>query len=223
MGERVLNKWVVVLALLVTLLLWLLALGVADDGVVLAGNLNQTIPTLTPSGVPTDPPTEEPTVPPPTRPPGEPSDTAAPVPTGSPSPVLTSLPTGTAVPATATDASTATAAPEATSTPPVGSGTPLPTEPATLTPTPPAASSAALTSVAPSASPTSGAPPSGQEGGTQEPTPLKPIVRRTPSPVASSTAREGTTFFNTSCLWLGAGLLLIVVGIVLLVRWRRSG
>jgi hypothetical protein len=29
-------------------------------------------------------------------------------------------------------------------------------------------------------------------------------------------------FFNASCLWLGAGLLLIVAGIVLLVRWRRA-
>jgi hypothetical protein len=32
----------------------------------------------------------------------------------------------------------------------------------------------------------------------------------------------GTSLLNTSCLWLGAGLLLIIAGVVLLVRWRHS-
>jgi hypothetical protein len=221
MAEGALNKWVLVFVLLVTLLFRLLAWGVAEDEIVYAGHLNQTIPTLTPSGVPTTAPTEGPTALPPTRPPGEPSDTAVPVPTASSS-VPTSQPTGTAAPATATDARTATAAPETTSTPPAGSETPLPTESATLTPTPPRTGSPTLAPVVPGSSPTSEALPSELEEATQETTPLVPISRQTPSPVVAPTASVGTGLLDTSCLWLGAGLLLIIAGIVLLVRWRRS-
>jgi hypothetical protein len=222
MAKGALNKWVLVFVLLVTLLFRLLAWGVAEDEIVHAGHRNQTIPTLTPSGVPTLEPTEGPTAPPLTRPPGEPSDTAVPVPTATPSPVPTSQPTGTAAPATATDAGTATEAPEATATPSAGSETPLPTELATFTAMPTLTGSPTLTLGAPSSSPTAEALPDEPAESTQEATPLVLPSGRTPSPVVSSTALVGSGLLNTSCLWLGAGLLLIIAGIVVLLRWRRS-
>ena len=67
MREGVINCRVVGFALLATLTIWLAAWGAAGGEAAQAGYLNQTIPTITPTGATSTPTASEPTAPPPTR------------------------------------------------------------------------------------------------------------------------------------------------------------
>lgn len=231
MNEGTIHKGVLVFALLGTLLVRLLAWGGTGDGTARAGHPNQTIPTPTPSGQPVTSPTIAPTKPGPTHEvtqlPTRPPDTPTLALTPSPSSTLTGRPTdGTA---TATIRATATQPVSSTPTPTRQSGTPLPTptavpsdaESATPAPRPPAES---LTSLPGEPSPTPAllATQEPPMVGTVTPASSGPVQTWTPTATLSSTSGVAATLFNSSCLWLVVGLLLIGGGLVILVRWWHS-
>lgn len=226
MVDKPANMRVWVFAVLGMLLVRLLALGTAGADTARAGYLNQTIPTMTPTGPAATPPTTEPpepsptrllTQPPPTqepsRPPPEPSDTA--------------LPTATAWP---------------TPTGQEGSGTPTPTtestvdEPSSPTPVIPASTETTLPGRTPVRTTSPGEPTSHRA---PLPTPMataSPSVSRSPTPTRPSQTpnlqlpvddrRAPTTGTSTvlgpPCMWMGLGLVLILAGIVVLVRQRAG-
>lgn len=187
-------------ALAGVLIIRLLALGA--DPAVHAARLNQTIPTITPSGQPTTPPTLPPTEPPP-------GSTSTPVqtPTFTPTPVeptLSTTQTATPTPGTVTGTTTPLSTETPGLTPNALTGTPTPT-PATVE-TGPTTETGATSEPTPSPGSTS-AP---------LPTTIAPAWTTTPAPSSS------TTICNLSCLWLVLGLVLVVVGIVMLIRGRSK-
>lgn len=220
MNKGTVSVRVLVFALLGTLLIRFLAWSATGSETIHAGHRNQTIPTITPSDLPVTPTTTEPTEPPvtgePTSPPVEPSDT--PVPAQSPSP----LPTSTRQP---TDGPAAPTLTVATAAPTGDAGTPLPPVPATPTSAPTRAlptGSPSYTPVASSPSVTPEATPNRLEQHTPVSVPATTSAIPTPTPAVSDPGAPGTMLRSSSCLWIGLGLILIVAGLVVLIRWRRS-
>jgi hypothetical protein len=211
------QRRVITIALAVTCLLWLLARGAPDDPVRADAAVNQTIPTMTPTGGagPTARPSVVPTgaspESPPTRAPaGTPSSTLTPSatpaqsPAGSPSPQPSSTegPLGPAVP---TPIAGATAQPEDTVAP--------------------SSTLAATTTMAPGSeqiTTTPGLTRAETAGGvTRDP------LRQTPAAALIETgAGEQLTLQRAalplSCAWVGVGVALLAAGVALLVGSRRS-
>lgn len=203
MNERDVGKRVLVLALLGTLIIWLLAWSGGESGVALANRLNQTIPTPTRDKDPGEPPTRQPT----TQLTSTMTPTSTPTPTVLPSPSLTVQPTGS-VPAV-TPVNTATSTPELpTETPtPPESPSPVPASP-THTATP--AETKTLASSTPIATQTATARPA---AATMPPT-------WTPTVAPPAVDRSGIGLWSGSCLWLAGGLILVGAGFSILL-WRR--
>ena len=209
MSVREVNGRVVLLAFLVTLCIYLAAGGTSEGETAHAGSLNQTIPTMTPTGATSTPTVGNPTEPPPTQaptePPGEPSDT--PSPTGT---VPSSTPTETPTSGTATATGPATSTLTPTLPPTDDDPTPTLTQTPTPTTAPPTVGSVTGTAPAPTVESTT-AP---------QPTALEPVLTLAPAePTSTSTVSD---LCGGSCLWIALGLILILAGIVLLVRSRRS-
>lgn len=222
MSNRTIDGRALISVLLVTLLIRVLAWGAVGPETVQAGHPNQTIPTPTPSRVPGTRVTKEPTKPPstrePTSPPGESSATPVPSPSVPASPTPTARPTGS--PPVATPTATE-AEPSATPAPVGTTSTSLPIQPVTTTSMPPLpTNSPAIAPGAPSASslPTDALIPGKEDAPSPAPSAkTQPATSAlTPSPQVST----GATLLSSSCLWIGLGLLLIIAGIVVLVRWR---
>ncbi len=198
-----------------------------------AGTLNQTIPTMTPTGSAVTPATTEPTEPVPTReltkppptqgptqPPPEPSDTA--IPTAS----LTPAPTGQAGSRTPTATAKAT----------VGKASPTPTTEATIsgTSTPIAVPSVGTETTLPGQTPVrtelQSPPPLTQEPTASpyalgSPTPAQSIQTPNPQVPLDDTGipmPATSRILESPCLWISLGLVLILAGIVVLVRQRSS-
>lgn len=184
-----------------------------------AGFLNQTIPTMTPTGPAVTPPTAEPTKPSPTRELTKPPPTQEPT---RPPPE----PSGTAFP-------TATHAPSKTPTPTTETTV---DEPSSPTPVPPASTETTLPERTPVRTESPGEPTS------HRPPLLTPMATASPSVVRSSTPARpsqtpnlqapleatgapvpaASTAIGSPCLWISLGLVLILAGIVMLVRQRAS-
>ncbi|MGD9404536.1 MAG: hypothetical protein PVH95_05240 [Anaerolineae bacterium] len=202
------NRRVLILALLVTLTIRLAAWGTPACGTAQASNLNQTIPTVTPTGATSTPTGNQPTEPPPTQEPTEPPTITTETPTAT-SPAPSATGTGEPTSSSATATSEATVPDTPTTQPAVDTQTPLPT--ATLLATPTVLESLGQTVTAdltpessPSTVPSATAP--SQPGAT------------TQLPQTSADA----TSAGISCLWIVLGLVLILVGAVLLLRFRRA-
>ena len=202
------NRRVVILALLVTLAIRLAAWGAPTCGTAQASNLNQTIPTATPTGATSTPTASQSTKPPPTQEPTESPAIATDTPTAtSPAPSATTTGEPTSSSATATSEATAPVTP--TTPPAVATQTPPPT--ATFLATPTALESPGQTATAdlwpessPSTVPSATAPSQPSE--------------MTQPPETSADATSG----GISWLWIVLGLVMILVGVVLLLRFRRA-
>ena len=202
------NRRVVIMALLVTLAIRLVAWGSPAWGTAQASNLNQTIPTATPTGATSTPTASQPTKEPPTQEPTEPPAIATDTPTAtSPAPSATATGEPTSSSATATSGATAPDTP--TTLPAVATQTSLPT--ATLLATPTVLESpgqAATADLRPESSPST------------VPSATAPLQRTATAqlPETSADAPSG----GISWLWIVLGLVLILVGAVLLLRFRRA-
>jgi len=200
------NRRVVILALLVTLAIRLAAWGAPAWGTAQASNLNQTIPTATPTGATSTPTASQPTEPPPTQEPTEPPSIATDTPTAT-SPAPSATATGKPTSSSATATSEATAPDTPTTLPAVATHTPLPT--ATVLATPTVLESPGQTATAdmrPESSPSTA--PSATA-------PSQPSAT-TQLPETSADAISG----GISWFWIVLGLVLILVGTVLLLRFR---
>lgn len=211
MTETTINRRHLCLALLGTLIVWILAQGAGGWAAASAAPANQTIPTMTPTGlsvtppVPTQPPPSEPST---ATPPGATETAAARSPT--PTALLgtsTPLTAGTASPSpvvavTEELATTGTATSIPTGVPPASDESPGTTPAAGLTPTGPASTPGRTHLPAVSRDPAS----------SQVPLSADPEASDGPGSLLSS-----------PCLWVSAGLVLIALGLVLLVRLRRAG
>jgi hypothetical protein len=186
-----------------------------------AETLNQTIPTMTPTGHVVTPPTTEPTKPLPTRaltkspptqgptqPPPEPTDTAIPTASLTPSPTGQE---GTRTPPTATAEATVAGPSSPTATPPLGTeATPprrtgVPTEsqtPPLLTQTPTASPSVLRSSTS--------------ARSIQTPS-LQALLDDSTIPTPAT-----SRILESPCLWISLGLVFILAGIVVLVRQRSN-
>lgn len=206
MRKGEINRRSVILALLLTLAIRLAAWG--TDEAAHAAKLNQTIPTMTPTGATSTPTATKPASLPPTS-------TQTEVPTGTLSPTSTSLP----LPAVTDEPGAGSAPTTATGLPTVSlSPSPIPvtataSAEATVTPSPTLSQATAVTTATAASTSSqaedtsaaqSSAPPPEQPGGSVEP-------------------KDGSTSPGSFCIWVGLGFLLIVAGIVLLFRSRRPG
>ena len=209
------NRRVLIVAVLATLLVRLLAWGAEGRGTAYAGHPNQTIPTPTPSGLPGTPSL---TRQPPTRGPTEPPIQAS----AFPSPVRTDQSTASVPSVTRT---TAVSEPTATVVPSTGgSQTPSPAGSAVLTPeqvpASPGSSRAPELTAQPPGIPTAAPNPLGES--TPVPVSSVPALTQPQASAASPTTGVGFNLLNSSCLWIALGLILIATGIVVMTRWRRS-
>ncbi|MGD8399109.1 MAG: hypothetical protein PVG11_09650 [Anaerolineae bacterium] len=204
MNEAMRQKKVIGFALATTCLLWLLTWGASDEPARADTAVNQTIPTMTPTGGVE--PTTRPSVVPPeaspeTTPTRAPTDTpvsaatASPIPTPTPSPLPSST-EGPAEPAAPTPTEGATVQLEETVAP---SPTPVPEQvsaPASLTP----AGAGAIT--------------------------LEPIARTPAAALIETGSGEKLTLERAalplSCAWVGVGIALLAAGVALLVGSRHS-
>lgn len=214
MTETAMNRRHVCLALLGTLIVWILAQGAGGWAAVSAAPVNQTIPTMTPTGLPVTPPPAVPTQPPPSEP-----STVTP-PAATPTAVAGSL-TPTALLGTSTPLPAGTASPSATA---AATGDVATTAMATLTATGEPASSeeAAATNRPASPTPTQAGVHS---TGTQTPLPVagaEPRASRAPGPESPPASDGSGQLLSSPCLWVSAGLALIALGVALLVGLRRA-
>ncbi len=208
-GEGV-NHRVVILALLATVALRLVAWGAPAQDAAHASDLNQTIPTITPTSTRTHTPTPTPTEPAvvptteaPTESPGVPTET--PTATVSVSPA-----TPSGEPTSGLTTGTATASPSPTPFLAAASDTPARTSDVTVT-------GQVLATPGPTA--TSEVLPEGSP--LPQPSPKSPVQQAT-TPLQPAEDSSATTSAGSSCLWIALGLLLVIAGGVLLIRWRRT-
>lgn len=214
MKKQVVDRRTVVVAALVTLLIWILSLG--SGAAASPYGANQTIPTYTPTGQ--APATGLPTTPQPTRPEATPQPIEPP-PAGPGTPSATLPPPATLQPGENTPAST----------PPPGA-----TEPAMSSPTPEGVT--ALPSVPAEDTPQPGEPtgaptaplavPMIVEGAT--PGELPPLPTGSQVGEAAAAGRPAGTataslLLTAPCMWLSLGLVLMAAGGALLVGQRRRG
>jgi len=214
MTERKREARVLLVALLATLLLRLLALGADVEARAHPARLNQTIPTMTPTGRP-----------PPTQPSGptSPPVTAAPSATSG-GPMVTWTPTP--LPGTVTESPTGS---PSGSPPPSATLSPPPASP-TLAPAGTEAMEEAATPLA-GFTPSPGEAPAALTGTLAVPTTAaSPAIAGTPTGAgratdpASAPAAEASDSipWDASCLWLSGGLALMAAGLALLLRQRSA-
>ena len=212
------TDWRVLLfALLGVLLIRLLAWGGSGDTTAYAGHLNQTIPTMTPTGGVVTPPTREPTEPPDTpQPPSTATFTPTPGVSITPSATFAATGSPTATAATPTDEGTLSPTPSA---PPLtASETPRPIDTASPTITLPLADTP---TVMPSGTPRPPRPsptPMPQSSASAMPTEVPPPL---PTPTTVASVSPLAELWRPSCLWLLLGLVLIGAGLVILLGRRR--
>ncbi len=204
MSRTDLDRRVLIVAVLAVLALRLATWGAAPGDQAHAARLNQTIPTVTPTGGTSTPTSTWPTSPSPTPLPTEiPSATPSPTATGT---LATASVTATSLPSASPSATPSAASPSTTATSALRPATDTPS--LMISPTSAGATGMAATQV-PLWESTASPLPSDAESGR---------VQATEALRASSTSSD----LGSSCLWVGLGLILILIGAVLLVRWRRS-
>ncbi len=226
MTDKRTERRVVLGAILITAVLWLVALGADEVQVAQAGWLNQTIPTATPSGGPDKPPTREPTDRPPegTDVPPRPTDTVAPGATALPT---TAVPTPGSTTEPGATASAPAPSPSATSPgtvlAPTGTAlvVTLTPDPGLPTLTPPAA--AVMPTLAGPAAAGPGVTLTAEMAASESVAVETATPRAMPTPIrADLSVTGGRRLLDWSCVWVAAGLLLIILGAVLLVRRTQT-
>lgn len=216
MKEQIVGRRTVVVAMLATLLIWILSLG--SGAVASPYRANQTIPTFTPTGQ--VPPTQPPATPEPTRPQATPAETEPP-PGGPGTPTAT--PSATLPPGGDTPGAPATAVPGATEpvapSPTAAGATPAPTQPgaATAQPSEPTGGATAEPlAVSPTPTMVEGEGqgdlfpplPGGDQGGEATPAGGRP-------------ASAASVLLSAPCIWLSLGLILMAAGSAVLIGQRR--
>jgi hypothetical protein len=207
MEKQVPDRRIVIVAVLATLLIWMLSLG--SGAAASPASANQTIPTFTPTGQAQ--PTGLPTTPEPTRPQSGPQETEPPPPepgtaSATPSATLRSeenrpVDTATPVPGASGSASSPTAPAAATS---------LPGESAT-------------SSTSAAGEPTSTVASAGSSTAGGEAAPLPGNSRGGEAVVAGGPSGSVTAgvLLTAPCMWLSLGLVLMAAGSAVLIGQRR--